>query len=105
MGEGVRELYQILDKVKPQLVTIRIRDGGSDAYVHKSQLWGLGISHIEAALLTFHSSSLELTDSQIAHHLHKNRTQLVSIAALCQVNITDQRLRYIHVEEVSKKAA
>lgn len=52
MGEGVRELYQIFDKVKPQLVAIRIRDGGSGAYVHESQLWGLGISHMEAVLLT-----------------------------------------------------
>lgn len=51
-GRGVRELYQIFDKVKPQLVTIRIRDGGSGAYVHESQLWGLGISHMEAALPT-----------------------------------------------------
>lgn len=52
MGEGVKELYQIFDKVRPQLVAIRIRDGGGAAYVHESPLWGLGISHMEAALPT-----------------------------------------------------
>lgn len=51
MGEGVRELYQIFNKVKPQLVTIRRRDGGNGAYVQENQLWGLGISHMEAVLL------------------------------------------------------
>lgn len=51
-GRGGKGAHQIFDKLKPQLVTIRVRDGGSGAYVHESQLWGLRISHMEAALPT-----------------------------------------------------
>lgn len=52
VGEGARELDRIVDKAKPQLVAIRVRDGGSGAYVHENQLRGLGVSHMEAVLLT-----------------------------------------------------
>lgn len=48
-GKGV---LSDLDEVDPQLLTIRVRDGGRGAYVRESQLWGSGISHIEATLPT-----------------------------------------------------
>lgn len=104
VGEGARELDGIVDKAKPQLVAIRIRDGGSSAYVHENQLRGLGVSYMEAVLLT-HLIAAPLS-SPIAKSpiIPTKAEQFVSIAALCQANITDQRLRYIHMEEDGKQA-
>lgn len=77
---GVRELCQLSDKAKPQLVAIRVRHGSAGASVQGSQLQGLGISPVAAP----HSS---LTAKSLPCPF---KTQLTfSLQQLCQANISE----------------
>lgn len=55
---GVRELCQLSDKAKPQLVAARVRHGSAGASVQGSQLQGLGIPPVAAPHSSLTAKSL-----------------------------------------------
>jgi len=96
-GVGERDLYQTSDKVRPQLVIIRIRDGGNGRYVHESQLWGFGMCPTEAVPPTHPAAAPWSSLTAIQPIIPLQTEWFASIAALCQANTTNDPLGYIHL--------